>query len=58
MVSRDEYRGMGVDAKVELIRNLVPLGLIHVYQLLDEEVEALRKELGIQSEDSGAEKVA
>ena len=30
-----------VDAKVELIRSLVPLGLLHVEEVLDEEVTAL-----------------
>ena len=32
---------MEVDAKVELIRSLVPLGLMHIEELLDEEVTAL-----------------
>lgn len=41
VVSREEYRGLELDAKVELIRNLVPLGLMHVQELLEEEVEAL-----------------
>ena len=33
-----------LDAKVELIRSLVPLGLMHVQELLDEEVTALARE--------------
>ena len=33
-----------VDAKVELIRSLVPLGLMHIEELLDEEVTALAGE--------------
>ena len=32
---------MALDPKVELIRSLVPLGLMHVEELLDEEVTAL-----------------
>ena len=35
---------MEVDAKVELIRSLVPLGLLHIEELLDEEVTALAGE--------------
>ena len=35
---------MAVDAKVELIRSLVPLGLMHIEELLDEEVTALAGE--------------
>lgn len=41
VVDREEYRGLELDAKVELIRSLVPLGLMHVQEVLDEEVEAL-----------------
>ena len=33
---------MEVDAKVELIRSLIPLGLMHIEELLDEEVTTLR----------------
>ena len=33
-----------VDAKVELIRSLIPLGLMHIEELLDEEVTALAGE--------------
>ena len=33
-------RGAEVDAKVELIRSLIPLGLLHIEELLDEEVTA------------------
>src|SRR5437870_1869130 len=38
---REEYAGLDVDAKVELIRGLIPLGLMHVHELLDDEVVAL-----------------
>jgi transposase-like protein len=41
VVQREEYEGLEVDTKVELIRALVPLGLMHVQQLLDDEVTAL-----------------
>ena len=41
VIPRQEYVGMDLDAKVELIRGLVPLGLMHVQELLDEEVLAL-----------------
>ena len=38
---REDYAGLELDAKVEMIRSLVPLGLIHVHELLDDEVKAL-----------------
>jgi transposase-like protein len=41
VVAREEYGGLDLDAKVELIRSLVPLGLMHVGELLDDEVLAL-----------------
>jgi transposase-like protein len=41
IISRDEYADLELDAKVEMIRSLVPLGLLRVYELLDEEVVAL-----------------
>jgi len=41
VVRRDEYEGMELDTKVEMIRSLVPLGLMHVHELLDREVMAL-----------------
>lgn len=44
VVERDEYRELEVDAKVQMIRALVPLGLMHVHELLDEEVTALAGE--------------
>ena len=44
VVDREKYRGLDVDAKVELIRSLVPLGLMHVKELLDDEVKALAGE--------------
>ncbi len=41
VISRDEYAEFDVDSKVEMIRALVPLGLMHVAELLDDEVTAL-----------------
>ena len=36
VLSREEYSGL-LDSKVEMIRALIPLGLMHVEELLDEE---------------------
>ncbi len=44
VIDREEYRELELDAKVELIRSLVPLGLIHIHELLDQEVTALAGE--------------
>jgi transposase-like protein len=52
MVSRAQYAGLELDAKVELIRSLVPLGLLHVHELLDEEVTALAGERYARKEAS------
>jgi len=41
VMGRPEYEALDMDAKVELIRALIPLGLMHVQELLDEEVCAL-----------------
>jgi transposase-like protein len=41
VVRRDAYEVMELDTKVEMIRSLVPLGLMHVHELLDQEVTAL-----------------
>src|SRR5438094_7485756 len=41
VLRREDYQGLELDAKVELIRSLIPLGLMHVQMALDEEVEAL-----------------
>lgn len=40
-VDRANYQGLELDATVELIRGLIPLGLVHVQELLDEEVRSL-----------------
>ena len=41
VVRREEYEAMDLDTKVEMIRTLVPLGLMAVHELLDREVTAL-----------------
>ena len=41
IIRREEYADLELDAKVELIRSLVPLGLLHVHEVLDQEVTAL-----------------
>ncbi|MDK1039720.1 MAG: IS256 family transposase [Actinomycetota bacterium] len=41
VVSREEYAGMELDSRLELIRSLVPVGLMAVYQELDREVVSL-----------------
>ena len=41
VLRREEYQGLDVNAKVEMIRNLIPLGLMHVQMVLEDEVEAL-----------------
>ena len=46
VIDREEYAELEVDAKVELIRSLVPLGLMHIEELLDEEVTTLAGERG------------
>jgi len=38
VMRREEYAECELDAKVEAIRRLVPLGLMHVSELLDQEV--------------------
>jgi putative transposase len=41
VLRREEYEDLELDAKVEAIRGLIPLGLLHVQELLDQEVLAL-----------------
>ena len=41
VMNRADYGALELDAKVELIRSLVPLGLMHVEEVLDAEVTAL-----------------
>ena len=44
IIRREAYADLELDAKVELLRSLVPLGLMHVQELLDQEVTALASE--------------
>ncbi len=44
IISREEYVEFDLDAKVAAIRALVPLGLMHVQETLDQEVTALAGE--------------
>ena len=53
VISRAEYAGFAVDAKVEMIRALVPLGLMHVQELLDDEVTELAGVRHARKESSG-----
>jgi putative transposase len=41
VLGREEYQALELDAKVELIRALIPLGLMRVKELLDDEVKKL-----------------
>ena len=60
IIARSQYADMELDAKVELIRSLVPLGLMHVEEILDEEVVALaggryeRKEESVRGRRHGS----
>jgi transposase-like protein len=40
-VSREEFEGMDLDARIEMIKGLLPLGLMHIEELLKDEVESL-----------------
>ena len=51
VVRRDDYEDRDLDAKVELIRGLIPLGLMHAHELLDQEVRALAGPLRVRGED-------
>ena len=41
IIGREQYAELELDAKVELIRSLIPLGLMHVQDLLVQELRAL-----------------
>ena len=41
VVNRQGYADLDVDSKVEMIRALVPLGLMHVHELLDDRVKPI-----------------
>jgi putative transposase len=44
IVEMEDYQEMTMDTKAELIQRLIPLGLMHIAQLLQEEVKALAGE--------------
>ena len=44
VISREDYAELELDSKVEAIRALVPLGLMHVKEVLEQEVTALAGE--------------
>jgi len=44
VVDREGFAELELDVKVEMIRSLVPLGLMHVQEVLDDEVRALAGE--------------
>ena len=41
IISREAYAELELNSKVELIRSLIPLGLMHVQELLNQELRAL-----------------
>ncbi len=41
VMDREQYQDLDLDAKVALIQKLIPLGLMHVAEVLEQEVEAL-----------------
>ena len=44
VMGAEEYEGMALDARVELIQQLIPLGLMHVAEELQKEVRSLAGE--------------
>ena len=44
VVSREQYGELGFDARLELIRGLIPLGLMYIREELDREVDVLAGE--------------
>ncbi len=52
VVSREKYAEFDVDSKVEMIRALVPLGLMYVHEMLDDEVKELAGERYARKEAS------
>jgi hypothetical protein len=40
-MSREEFEATALDSRVEMIRNLIPLGLIQIFEELDKEVTSL-----------------
>lgn len=44
VLSREEYEGLDMDTKLELIQQLIPLGLMHVSELLQKEIISIAGE--------------
>lgn len=53
IINREEYEGMDLNVRVEMIRALIPLGLINVYEELDREVDLLAGKLHSRKEAQG-----
>ena len=52
VIDREGYAELEVETKVELIRSLIPLGLMHIEELLNEEVTALAGERDARKDPS------
>jgi transposase-like protein len=52
VMERESFQDVDLDVKVEMIRSLVPLGLMHVKELLDDEVVALAGERYVRKSGS------
>lgn len=53
IIKKEEYKGMDINVRVEMIRALIPLGLIAVYEELDKEVDLLAGQLHSRKEALG-----
>ena len=52
VLEQEGYGELEVDSKVEMIRALVPLGLMHVHELLDAEVSELAGERYVRKSET------
>ena len=50
----EDYGELALDAKVEMIRSLVPLGLMHVHELLEDEVKGVGGRANLSQGRAGA----
>ena len=53
IIKKEDYAGMDLNTRVELIRALIPMGLISVYEELDREVDRLAGERHSRKEAQG-----
>ena len=53
IINKEEYEGRDLDTRVEMIRALIPLGLIAVYEELDKEVDLLAGKLNSRKQADG-----